>query len=384
MATVTLVLRKNYKNKNQQYPLVIRICDGKKQLVHSTGYNLKEHQFKNNQVVKHEDAHQINSKVSEKLATAKKYIADCRERNRQVDFNLIFKKRHCYSFIEYLQQRSQSFRERGMVVMRQKADRFIKELKECFGELHFDDINRGALEKYNSSLQKLGNSANTRHKKFEFLGKFFQDAIRDGKAEGRNPFRDFKIKTTPVQKEKLTASEIAAIEKLPISGTLNDARNLFLFSYYSRGMRFENCVTLKKENIKDGRIVYRANKGKKIISIQIHSRLQKILNQYKGEIIFPYLKTIPEDPQKYRSAIGSMNAIVNRDLKDIAEMAGIKINLSMHIARHSFAYHLKYKTDSIHVIKDSLGHSNTRTTEYYLQSLDDQFLDKEMEKLYGV
>lgn len=81
--------------------------------------------------------------------------------------------------------------------------------------------------------------------------------------------------------------------------------------------------------------------------------------------------------------IDSLNVIVNRNLKVVAELVGISKALTFHIARHTFAFHLKKKTDSIHVIKDSLGHSRSSTTEQYLQALDDEYLDIEMDKLYG-
>jgi site-specific recombinase XerC len=44
---------------------------------------------------------------------------------------------------------------------------------------------------------------------------------------------------------------------------------------------------------------------------------------------------------------------------------------------------MKKKSDNIHVIKEALGHSKSSTTEQYLQSLDDEFIDKEIDKLYG-
>jgi len=384
MATINLLLKTNYKCKDGTYSLIIRVCHGHKQLQHYTGYKLLETQFKNGEVVKHPDAFLINEKVGEKVMQARRYIADCRERGRPIDFKLIFRKKQSYSFIEYLKEREQYFKSRDMIIMKQKAARFAFELTECFGDIHFDEIGQSELEKYEAWLIKQGNGQNTRNKKFEFLGKFFSDASRAKKTYGDNPFSNYKIKKLPVYKTKLTPEQIKAIEDLPLApGPVNDARNIFLFSYYARGMRFENCVILKRENIRDDRIYNRANKSKRFMSLRIHSRLQKIIDQYAGEFVFPYLKEIPESRQKYVSVIGSANAIVNRHLKTVAELAGITEKVSMHTARHSFAWHLKYKTGSINVISDALGHSSSKVTEVYLKSLDDEFLDHEMSKLYG-
>jgi integrase len=127
------------------------------------------------------------------------------------------------------------------------------------------------------------------------------------------------------------------------------------------------------------------NKGKKFGSVKIHGRLQAIIDQYPGdsEFLFPYIKELPAGKKEYIKKLDSLNVVVNRNLKIVADLAGIEKELTFHIARHTFAFHLKKKTDSIHVIKDSLGHSRSNTTEQYLQALDDEYLDKEMDKLYG-
>jgi site-specific recombinase XerD len=81
--------------------------------------------------------------------------------------------------------------------------------------------------------------------------------------------------------------------------------------------------------------------------------------------------------------IDSLNVIVNRNLKIVAAVAGITKGLTFHTARHTFATHLQGVTENIHVIRDSLGHSKSQTTEIYLKSLSDERLDKDMDKLYG-
>jgi integrase len=129
--------------------------------------------------------------------------------------------------------------------------------------------------------------------------------------------------------------------------------------------------------------MFKTNKGNKHISVKIHSRLQAIIDAYEGDFLFPFVKAMPGCKKEYKKMIDSLNVVVNRNLKIVADLAGITKVLTFHIARHTFAFHLKKKTDSIHVISDSLGHSRSQTTEIYLQSLDDEYLDKELDKLYG-
>ena len=67
---------------------------------------------------------------------------------------------------------------------------------------------------------------------------------------------------------------------------------------------------------------------------------------------------------------------INRYMKNIAEKIGINSGVSTYAARHSFATVLKRKGASIDYIKDSLGHSDLKTTENYL----DSFLDETIKK----
>lgn len=410
MATVKPLLDTRYKSKDNTFPVIVRVRHGSqvpKDL--PTGWKIEEKYWdeEDRQVKsKHPEAAFINSKLAELESMAKAYIADCKLKNRPIKLDLIGKQRASYSFNAFLLHRAKQYAESEMYVMEAKVRRFDREFRVCFtagltfddldedirmkrplrgNETYFEDINQDLLRQYESFLINQKNVNNTRHKKIEFLGKFYTEAINDGKAQEPNPFKLYKIQSKPVRKEKLTEEEFKAIEDLKLKpGPVNDARNLFLFSYYCKGARFENCVTVKKEDIVNDRIMFRSNKGNKYLSVKIHNRLKAIMDVYpEGPFIFPYVKVMPANKKEYKKKIDSLNVVVNRNLKVVAQLAGITKDLTFHIARHSFAFHLKKKTDNIHVIKDSLGHSRSNTTEIYLQALDDEYLDKEMDKLYG-
>lgn len=406
MATVKPLLDTRYQSKDKTYPVIVRVRDGSQVRDMPTGWKITEKYWKGKEVGSgHPEAAYINSKIADLENQAKAYIANCKLKNRPIKLDLIGKAKASYSFNAFLQHRAAQYAAKELFNMESKTKRFDKELRVCFTEglkfddlnddelkkkplrgreVYFEDFNQDLLRQYEAFLIKLPNTNNTRQRKFEFLGKFYQEAIRDGKAQAPNPFKDYKISSKPVKKEKLTEEEFKAIENLKLKpGPLNDARNLFLFSYYCKGARFENCITAKSSDIVNDRVMFRTNKGNKYISVKIHSRLKAVIDTYQGVFLFPYVKAIPAGKREYKKMIDSLNAVVNRYLKVIAEFAGVTKNISFHIARHSFAFHLKKTTNSIHVISDSLGHSNSRTTEVYLQALDDEFLDAEMDKLYG-
>jgi integrase/recombinase XerD len=391
MATVNPILNKRYKSKDDTYPIIIRLINGRDIKLHPTGYKVREKYWHDGEVTKaHPDSDIINSVIDELIRKAKRYFADCQIREIPINLRQVFMSTRSGSFTAYLKHRSKQHKQAGQIEMRLKVDRYLKEFTLCFGkEIYFGEVDQDFLRTYEAWLIKQGNAANTRAKKFEFLGKYYANAIREGKAPEPNPFKAYKIKTTPVKKDKLSLSDIKAMEDLQLlEGPLRLARDLFLFSYYCKGARFETCITMKKAQVIKGRLHFQSNKGMKFMSVALHSKLKAIIDHYKkidSEYIFGRIN-IPKEEltgMTKRSKLGSENYMLNRSLKTVAEMVGIKIPLSFHHARHSLAFHLKQSSGNIGAIQDILGHSRSQITEVYLKSLDDEYLDKELVAIYG-
>jgi integrase/recombinase XerD len=411
MPTVKAFLDTRYKSKDNTFPVTVRVSHGSQTpRDFPTGWKIEEKFWNEDErevKSKHPESSIINGRIAELVNQAKSYFAECQLKNRPIKLDLIGKARQSYNWNEYILRRADQYGAKEMIIMERKARRCDRELRVfntpglTYADLmederlkrplrgntiYMDDITPDLLRRFEAFLVKQGNVNNTRAKKFEFLGNWYQDAIKEKMVDGPNHFRAYKIQEKPVKKEKLTEAEVKAIEDLQLQlGAVNDARNLWLFSYYCKGIRFESCITCKCNAIQNGRVFVHMNKGEKHISIKIHPRLRAIIDYYQGnsEFLFPYIKELPAGRKEYLKIIDSRNVIVNRNLKIVAELAGIKTKITFHIARHSFASHLKDNSDNIHVIKEALGHSDSRTTEIYLKALGDERLDKEMDKLYG-
>jgi integrase/recombinase XerD len=382
MPTATAVLDTRYESKDG-FPIAIRLIDGKKQRVVKTGYKIPEKYWQEGQVSsKHPDHDIINFVIDDQLVKAKRYFRDCKIEERPIDLDLVFAAEKSHSFTGYLRNRAKQHDEADEIEMYYKASRFAREITAFFGEVFFHQVTPEWVRHYDAHLKKVPNAPNTRIKKMEFLSKYFNDAKKDKKTFLDNPFKDYKITGTPVKKEKLTIKELQAIEELDlVDGPDRFARDIFLFSYYCKGIRFENVITMKYSDIKKDRLHFQTNKGKKFLSAQIHPKLKAIIDHYKNETDFIFGKIIPTDKAKKRSKIGSINTLVNRSLKTISQLAKIQ-PISVHISRHTLAQHLKEQDESIYLIMEVLGHSRTSTTETYLKGLDDHAADKSLDKLY--
>lgn len=381
--TVTPLLDTRVLRSSNLYPVSVRISHRGKHRYISTGYRAEEKQW-NGKVIKHPDMQMINSRIADIVANAQNYYSDCIRYNRPINVNLIGTGNASHSFNKYLSHRAGQYHAKEQIISARKVKRSVKELELCFGgDLYFDEITQDHLRTLEAWQIKQGNADNTRADKFEKFGQYFEAARSEGLATIANPFHKYKIMRKPIKREKLTVKELQAIENLECSGAVNDARNLFLFSYYCKGARFENCIMVRKKDIKSGRIHFKTNKGEKFLSVKIHPRLQAIIDQYKTEFIFPYVDHLPKDERERIKIVDPANVIVNRNLKIVAGLCRIDKPLTMHIARHSFAFHLKNVTTNINVIQEALGHSKQETTKRYLKDLDDEVLDTEMDKLYG-
>jgi len=75
--------------------------------------------------------------------------------------------------------------------------------------------------------------------------------------------------------------------------------------------------------------------------------------------------------QQIYNRAGSLNAIINLELKGVSKLFGIS-EFSFHSARHTFAYLSRQNKTDIYLISKCLGHSSLSITEQYLRTFEDQ------------
>lgn len=384
--TITPILDTRVERKSGQYPIYIRVSNAGKEKLLKTGYKIEPSYWSDNAVKRtHPQASVINAKIYDLISSISRRAAEDQLSGRCFSIELVGTNKRSFSFIDYVFNKAIEYEKKKMPVMVNKCMKMVREMRIVFGTLDFDQVNHEAMNKLDVYMSQSDNTANTKYAKMKFYRQLFAMAIKEKKHSGDNPFSEYKIKQTAVVKESLTPEEIKILETLPLTGPVDLARDLFLFSFYCKGQRFGDCITLERKHVKEGRIFFLTDKSGKAVSVKIHPRLQAILNKYPtGKMLFPILDAPINDPFERLRATGIHNVIINRNLKIVAALAGIDKRITMHMARHTFARELMKVTDSIHVIKDALAHSKYSTTEIYLRSLGDSYLDGEMDKLYNM
>lgn len=387
MASIKLVLKSAQPKKDGTIPILIRVINERRVKYISTGYAVKEHQFRegsDNWVVKHPDAILINAAIEAKRSGIAEQIYKADIEHSFIDIDTLGnKKKKSGTFFTAFKTRLNVLEERNQAAMYDKLHSKLNILREAWGrDVYLVDLKKEWADKY--VTYRLGGGAKISTIKKDLT--MFSGILKEVEFQGPDPFHKVQagLKPDPINRDKLSLSEIHDIEKAKLSGLNDLARDMFLFSYYTHGMRFQNVATFDTKTIKNGVIRYRMNKGKKVREIEIHGKLAAIIEKYKGgkPYLFPVVKKEVKSVWDKKQVIGSANALINKHLKIVAGRCGIEKEVSMHIARHTFAYLSLQRGVSMEVLKDALGHSNFAMTQQYLKSLSDHQVNEAVRGLY--
>ena len=162
---------------------------------------------------------------------------------------------------------------------------------------------------------------------------------------------------------------------LSLQPNLEFARDMFLFSFYTRGMSFIDMAHLKKKDLQNGFLSYRRRKTGQQLVIRWEKCMQEIVDKHHTCGRNPYLLPILNFQNESRKQYKYAQSRINVHLKEIANMIGVSIPLSMYVARHSWASIAKSKNIPISVISEGMGHDSELTTQIYLASLDNTIVD---------
>ncbi|MCM1140149.1 MAG: site-specific integrase, partial [Muribaculum sp.] len=244
-------------------------------------------------------------------------------------------------------------------------------------DLMLDCLTSEIMEAYEAWHKNNGNSPNTISFYTRILRAAYNRAVEEEIIENRNPFRRVYTGVDKTVKRALPLPIIKKIKALDLSLTpsVDYARDMFLMSFFLRGMSFIDMAYLKKTDLKNGSIVYRRRKTGQQLTIAWTPEMQMLLDKYPEnptQYLLPIIKTVGCNE---RCAYKNAGDKINYNLKTIAEMLEINIPLTMYVARHSWASAAKAKGIPLSVISEGMGHDGEATTQIYLASLDTSVVD---------
>lgn len=245
-------------------------------------------------------------------------------------------------------------------------------------DIMLDCLTSEIMEAYEAWHKSRGVAPNTISFYTRILRAVYNRAVEDDIIENRNPFKHVYTGVDKTVKRALSLPVIKKIKALDLSlnASLDFSRDMFLMSFYLRGMSFIDMAFLKKSDLKNGYVTYRRRKTGQQLIIEWTKEMQIILDKYP-ENATEYLLPIIKNPgTNERCTYRNMGYNINHNLKKIAKMVGVQIPLTLYVARHSWASAAKAKGIPLSVISEGMSHDSEATTQIYLASLDTSVVDR--------
>lgn len=248
-----------------------------------------------------------------------------------------------FGFIAYANSRVEKLKDEGRYDAANKLKMYLRRFITYLGknEVPFKDFDALLMRNYHTWLKNQELGRNTISLYIRNLKRVYKLAVNDGLAADSNPFEGMDV-SYRVKKERngLTLDEVKRLRDLDLSGESEMtvfARDIFLFTVYTKGMRSDDIFRLTSKNIKDGRLTYRQHVTGKEISIPWEPALKEIADRYKQDgtpLLFPVI-TAKSPLEQWRQYDGILHRI-NYSLKKLGERIGLDYPLNLTVARHSW------------------------------------------------
>jgi integrase/recombinase XerD len=279
--------------------------------------------------------------------------------------------------------------EEGRAATAESYGNAIASLTTYKKKLKFEDLTPEFLKAYEKKMLLMGRSSTTIGIYLRALRAIFNQAIDDGViSQKQYPFgkKHYQIPGGRNVKKALTLAEVEKIFNYnAVEGSQEDkARDFWIFSYLCNGVNMKDVCRLRWRNInKDSVTFIRAkteltNKSniKPIVAVLTEPSLY-VIHKWGNEKLNPDTYVFPIlldgiSPRRERALIQYFTKFVNSWMLKIAKKLDIDKPVTTYYARHSFATVLKRSGAPIEFISESLGHSDMKTTDNYLDGFEDE------------
>lgn len=395
--TISVVCYKSKVLKNNESPLMLRICKDGKRKYESIGISILPSlwDFKQNKPTrKCPNKEYIERLIAEKVKVYTDKVIEIKSQEKEFTATSLMEKvnkpvkRKTVQevFNQYIQELESANRLRYADMYKCTMHSLIKFNKHL--DIPFSDMDTIWLKRYEVWLQSQGLAINTLGTRFRHLRVIYNFAIEEKIVKSEYyPFNSFKVSklSQTTAKRSIQKGEILSVLNYQGQTPLEClAIDLFTFSYLAAGINFGDIARLTKDNILENRLIYIRKKTQKQIKVSLQEQAIKLIQKYSmpdNPYLFPILSNFHKTEQQKVNRIHKIIAKVNKSLKEIGERLNIPIDLTTYVARHSFATVLKRSGVNTSLICEALGHSSERVTQIYLDSFGNDQMEDAMKNL---
>ena len=275
-------------------------------------------------------------------------------------------------------------------------------------DVPIDGISSDLMLMYEAYLKARGVRMNTISFYMRNLRAVYNRAVEKGLTSQNNPFRHVYTGVDKTVKRAIPIKDIKSLKELDLSikPSLDFARDMFMFSFYTRGMSCVDMAYLKKTDLQNGILTYRRRKTGQELTIKWEQCMAEIVAKYpesQTDFLLPIIKekgngrnseshqaclngrvVTDEGEANERRQYDNAQHLVNYRLKELSTMLKLQRPLTMYVARHSWASAAKAKNVPLSVISEGMGHDSEATTQIYLASLETSVVDKANKMILGL
>lgn len=246
-------------------------------------------------------------------------------------------------------------------------------------DLPLNHMDSDLIQAYEAYLKSKGVCPNTSSFYMRILRAVYNRAVEKSLIIQNYPFKHIYTGVDKTIKRAISLKVVKILKDMDFSDNpgYDFARDMFLFSFYTRGMSFVDMAYLRKKDIQNGILTYRRRKTGQVLYIKLERCMQDIMDKHSiGQSIYllPIIRPDCSTDERKQYIYSAHN--INRCLKIIGKGMGLTVPLTLYVARHSWASIAKSKNIPLSVISEGMGHDSEATTRIYLATLDTFAIDK--------
>lgn len=389
MASIKVRLKVQDEILHGDYPITIQIIHHLKKRVIHTGYTSREQQWNfetHSPNSKHPNSAWLDGYLKDRIAKAQNILLQLEMRGKPYTVDQLLEKittkTNSQDVVTYIKSLIIQLENEGKIGNSKVYKSLVGILNLFLNEqsIDFIDLDYRKLKKFEEFLLKRSVKANTLSYYMRTLRAVYNRAIKEGVVdEALYPFRTYKITSSRTQKRAISKEQITKIRDVNLNDndSLCLARDIFMWSFYTRGMNLVDIIWLKVKDIKNNRVVYTRKKTKQPFTVALIDPALKIMRKYdnssktKDSYVFPIIQRKDNEYLDYLN----YKRLINKHLKKVAALAKIDVELTTYVARHTWATHAKYMGVETAKISEALGHTTEEITQTYLDSFDNATID---------
>ena len=259
------------------------------------------------------------------------------------------------------------------------TDSYSKDLEEfnCFTNKDLLTVDKNNIKNYLKFLFDKNSSSKTVSRKISTLKSFYKYYKAKGKIT-INPASNIKYPKLDKNLPKfIPYNELENLITVSKEGTFSERNNLIIELMYATGVRVSELVNITLDDIDfQNKQINICGKGSYERVVYYNTETDKAMNKYLTNLRKELLKgrenkylILNKDGEKIttRGIAKIINNLINK--------VSIKIKVSPHTLRHTFATHLLDNGCDLRSVQELLGHKNINTTEIYTHVTSERLKD---------